>query len=402
MRRFCARRFSFGVVSLLFLSLIDIFLRSKSEPAKKTKVDVHLHESIDLQTARNSLYNRTSSKFLNTALYTDCKTCEAPSLDSRFEIGCDNEQMDLKRCWWARSFCCNEEPSISERSLCSELQIKYLREDVITRNSYRENINKNLVSYRHGGDRLDSWISIIIREYATSPCIIIDVGANVGKNTMAYVKQNLVCEVHAFEPMQDTYDKLMKKLERSNHNQSRLTLHKLGIGDRSHVVRVQKTPEKSGEGSLLRTGSGEHSFDVKVRALSDLFKDYNGLFTFVKIDAEGYDVQAIRGMEYFLVRKQIVSFIWEHHGSIFLKGNIGLTHAEVQYVSSFGYHVYVAGSDKGNLKTLRVDGEHWRRFYEVQGKGVWLAGVIDFFAIIAGHPFEKVISITLVSPHCLE
>mmetsp|Transcript_5767 Transcript_5767/g.16946 ORF Transcript_5767/g.16946 Transcript_5767/m.16946 type:complete len:391 (+) Transcript_5767:330-1502(+) len=382
MRKFCVRSFLFQVVLMLLFLFFHILPRIKHEPARNTKEDSQ--NSTDLQAARNSLYQRTSSKFLNTKLYTDCETCEAPSLDIRFETGCDDEQMNLRRCWWARSFCCNEEPSIDDRSLCSKLQVKYLREGVITRKSYRENINKNLVSYRHGGDRLDSWISLIIRKYATSPCIIIDVGANVGKNTMAYVKQNLHCDVHAFEPMQNTYETLMNNLKKGGATSKameygRLRVHKLAIGDRSHVVRVQKTPEKSGEGSLLLTGSGKYSFDVRVRALSDLFKDHNGLFTFVKIDAEGFDVQAIRGMEYFLARKRVVSFIWEHHGSIFLKGNIGLAQAEVQYVSSFGYHVYIAGSDEGNLKTLRVDGDHWRRFYEVQGKGVWFAGVIDFF-----------------------
>ena len=64
--------------------------------------------------------------------------------------------------------------------------------------------------------------------------------------------------------------------------------------------------------------------------------------------------------------------------------------------------MYIAGSDEGNLKSLRVDRRHWRRFYEIQGKGVWLAGVVDFFAIIAQHPFERIIANTLVSPNCLE
>ena len=127
-----------------------------------------------------------------------------------------------------------------------------------------------------------------------------------------------------------------------------------------------------------------------------------GQILFIKIDAEGLDLQVIRGMESLLAPKKVISFIWEHHGSIFMNGNIGLAQAEVQYVSSFGYHIYIAGSEKGNLKTLRVDGNNWRRFYEIQGKGVWLAGVVDFFAIVAGHPFERVIHDTLITPRCLE
>ena len=182
----------------------------------------------------------------------------------------------------------------------------------------------------------------------------------------------------------------------------RLNVHKIGLGGGNEVVQVEATHGRSGSGSLLNKGSSKSSFEVRVETISEFFKDYIGLILFIKIDAEGLDLQVIRGMENLLAPKKVVSFTWEHHGSIFMNGNIGLAQAEVQYVSSFGYHIYIAGSEKGNLKTLRVDGNNWRRFYEIQGKGVWLAGVVDFFAIVAGHPFEKVIHDTLITPRCLE
>jgi len=391
-------------LAIFFLTLTGVHLILL--PARTFQKDRNI-EDIEMKITRNKLFNLTTNMYFHSESYKECKKCEAPSLDNRFEDGCDSSQIALRRCWWARKFCCDEEPSLSERSICSKFQVKYLKEEVITRSSYRENINKNLVSYRHGGDRLDSWILQIIGDYPSQPCLIIDVGANMGKNTKAYVKRNKVCEIHAFEPILDTYKVLLRNLEKDSATSfalktGRLNVHKIGVGAASEVLHVESAHRRSGSGSLLNKASSKSSFEVRVETISEFFKDFMGQILFLKIDAEGLDLQVIRGMENLLASKKVISFIWEHHGSIFMDGNIGLAQAEIQYVSSFGYHIYIAGSEIGNLKTLRVDGNNWRRFYEIQGKGVWLAGVVDFFAIVAGHPFEKIIYDTVVSPRCLE
>jgi len=85
------------------------------------------------------------------------------------------------------------------------------------------------------------------------------------------------------------------------------------------------------------------------------------------------------------------------------RGVITSARYEVEKVASFGYHVYIAGSVPTNLRSFRVDGIHWRRYFEVPDKGPYLSNVIDLFAIQANHQFEKeIISKSLVSETCTE
>eukprot|EP00232_Nephroselmis_pyriformis_P029459 CAMPEP_0182852274 /NCGR_PEP_ID=MMETSP0034_2-20130328/69_1 /TAXON_ID=156128 /ORGANISM="Nephroselmis pyriformis, Strain CCMP717" /LENGTH=276 /DNA_ID=CAMNT_0024982975 /DNA_START=837 /DNA_END=1667 /DNA_ORIENTATION=- len=267
--------------------------------------------------------------------------------------------------------------------------------------NYQRFINRNNKSYRHGGDRLDTWIQKLleIESDRRAPCLVLDIGANIGTRSDLYSKWSR-CIVHAYEPMPSTYSSLIKYLK--SRKVRKVFPHNIALGSGKRNVTFRFSG-KSGGASLLSTKRRGKKISVQVSTVDFEFPSASNIL-FVKIDAEGLDLEVLRGMEGALNRGGITAFIWEHHGTHVLQGNVKYSaHEAVRFVEKRGYHVYIAGSDNAKLKALRVDGGHWDRMYDIMGKGPYFAGVLDFFAIKKNHPFEKrYISSSLLHPSCLQ
>jgi FkbM family methyltransferase len=133
--------------------------------------------------------------------------------------------------------------------------------------------------------------------------IALDVGAHVGRVSERLLKAG--CEVYAFEPHLPTFEKLRHNLDSAPRFHA--FPFALGARDATMNLHLASAPAGSNSDPTLYSSLGEHPMEdlrftetvpVKVRSLKSLreggeIPDSAGL---LKIDAEGFDIEVIRGM----------------------------------------------------------------------------------------------------------
>ena len=133
--------------------------------------------------------------------------------------------------------------------------------------------------------------------------VALDVGAHVGRVSERLLKAG--CEVYAFEPHLPTFEKLRHKLDGGSK------FHAFPIAIASHDatmnLHLASAPPGSKSDPTLYSSLGEHPMEdlqfietvpVKVRSLASL-RESGEIPTnagLLKIDAEGFDLEVVRGM----------------------------------------------------------------------------------------------------------
>ncbi len=158
----------------------------------------------------------------------------------------------------------------------------------------------------------DHWDLFHARRFVAPGSLILDVGANFGYYaiTLAYhLKGN--CQVHAFEPNTDTFDRLCGNIT-ANHLQRAVTAHRLGFGDAPCSASMMHRSDNSGASRVKGTGDGG---EITLTSLDRFCEDQRlTRLDFVKIDVEGYEKRVLQGGVAALTRLKptLCVELWPH------------------------------------------------------------------------------------------
>ena len=138
----------------------------------------------------------------------------------------------------------------------------------------------------------------LMKELAKPGMTVIDVGANVG--LYAFMLSKLVGTVHAFEPNTDmSYLLSLAIIRNDRHN---VMLHDEAVSDRNGTTRLFTDNNNMGDSRIGNVG-----VSVRMVALdSVLKKERVGI---VKMDIQGAELLAIRGMKRLLQRSNAALFV---------------------------------------------------------------------------------------------
>jgi FkbM family methyltransferase len=187
--------------------------------------------------------------------------------------------------------------------------------------------------------------------------LFVDIGANAGAYTVLASAVAGASTV-AFEPVPDTYAELCRNI-RANGIDALVRPLQIGVGDTDRTMAMT-----SGLGSLNHIalkGSRDATVEVPVRRLDDILGDE--CCTLMKIDAEGFEMNVLRGAAGILANPRLMAMIVELNGS---GERYGHTDASVhQEITRHGFapHHYdpvarrltpLATFNRGSLNTLYV------------------------------------------------
>ncbi|MDJ0704390.1 MAG: FkbM family methyltransferase [Leptolyngbyaceae cyanobacterium MO_188.B28] len=126
--------------------------------------------------------------------------------------------------------------------------------------------------------------------------VIFDIGANIGDSTIGYKKYFPNSEIHAFEPVKDTFEVLKK----NTHNLQKIFLNNLALSSQPGEKRVFLR-----ENSRVNSLRNEIKSDAQEIQKSQVFKietvdnycEANGInkIDFLKTDTEGFDLEVLSG-----------------------------------------------------------------------------------------------------------
>jgi FkbM family methyltransferase len=136
--------------------------------------------------------------------------------------------------------------------------------------------------------------------------VILDVGANVGRVTEAGLRTYARSEVHCFEPVSATFERLSRRLARFG---DRVHLHPFALSDRNGEAVINLT-SFHGANSLhhqadLHKRLNPHVRElgterIRLQRLDDFARELPSFCDIMKIDVEGHELQVLEGGEGFI------------------------------------------------------------------------------------------------------
>lgn len=137
--------------------------------------------------------------------------------------------------------------------------------------------------------------------------IVVDVGANIGTHTIAYARK--ADRVFAFEPFPPAYECLEHNMK-SLHN---VEIFKIALGSKKGKAKIACTNENYGMASISEEGE-----EIEVNTLDSLFKSK---IDFIKIDAEGFEIEILEGGKNAIGKSKPVMYIEVNEHTLRLKGH---------------------------------------------------------------------------------
>ena len=146
--------------------------------------------------------------------------------------------------------------------------------------------------------------------------VIFDVGANEGDWTKTVLSMRPDVAIHCFEPSRRSFDKLT-----ANHFPSNVVLNNTGIGSKKEEKEFYIYGDSSTANSLFLRRHTALECDGKEKVMIDTIDDYCRRgnipkIDFLKIDVEGYELEAVKGAK-----------------KLFQEGNIAV--AQIEYGGTY-------------------------------------------------------------------
>jgi FkbM family methyltransferase len=171
--------------------------------------------------------------------------------------------------------------------------------------------------------------------------VILDVGANIGQYALYFASKGK--KVYAFEPMPSMIEKLTRHIS-LNHLENQITLIPKALTSENGTLKFSlPKSENSGTASLVlgRSQNTDEIIEVEGVTLDTLIG--SGMVTtpvdLIKIDIEGAELYALRGMQGLLSKEHKPVLILEMNEDMM---NMAGYHPDdiVDFLAPFGYKAY--------------------------------------------------------------
>jgi FkbM family methyltransferase len=129
----------------------------------------------------------------------------------------------------------------------------------------------------------------LVRETDT----VVDLGANIGYFTVLFCDVARAGTVYAFEPSHETFGYLKKNIESNGfHNAS---LHETAIGDRDGEAQLFINEYNKGDNRVYPS-FGAQGVSIRMSTLDSIIPTHTKV-DFIKMDIQGFEVHALKGMQ---------------------------------------------------------------------------------------------------------
>ena len=140
--------------------------------------------------------------------------------------------------------------------------------------------------------------------------VVLDIGANIGYYTLIFAR--LVGDkgrVYAFEP-DPTNFRLLKKNVRANGYHNVIFVNK-AVAEATGPLSLYLCPDNKGDHRIFASEDDRAAIPIQATTLDEHFAEYQGKIDFIKMDIQGSEGRAVRGMQELLRRHHDVKIITE-------------------------------------------------------------------------------------------
>lgn len=136
--------------------------------------------------------------------------------------------------------------------------------------------------------------------------LFIDVGANLGLYTIDLNRRTALKETVAFEPLPSNFNQLCGNIFMNNMG-DRVTAERTALSDQDGAATLHIDSQYTIHSTLETHGENSQKFDTSINvplARFDTRYPYENRRAFVKMDIEGHETSALKGMAGFLARNK--------------------------------------------------------------------------------------------------
>lgn len=158
----------------------------------------------------------------------------------------------------------------------------FLKDDIYIANAIRS------------GKGWETWLPPIVQHFYKPGTDVLDCGAHVGCHSVAFSK---FATVHAFEPV-------FHEVLAMNTKDRPVTVHPYGLSDEERTTEIYFQKVENGTATNYGGTSLEFKSDSSTTCNLKVFDQlaYNGTPSVVKMDVEGHELRALKGMTKTLMR----------------------------------------------------------------------------------------------------
>ena len=160
------------------------------------------------------------------------------------------------------------------------------------------------------GDEWDGWMHEDLKEFYRPGTKILDVGANIGYNTLMCSEYG---PVESFEPI---FHEFVSRNVSHNILKHKVRVNSFGLSDVNETIKIYLPLPQEGEinygGSSMNPTEAHDKnsiYEVETKVLDEIFDEP---VSFIKIDIEGHEEKAIMGMKNLLQRYKPYTLVEIH------------------------------------------------------------------------------------------
>jgi len=150
----------------------------------------------------------------------------------------------------------------------------------------------------------------LVKSQAKRGDVVIDLGANIGYYTLIFA--GLVGKsgkVIAFEPDTDNFALLKKNIEENKFEN--VVLINKAVSDKNGKTKLYLSENNKGDHRIYDSGESRKSIMVETVCLDEFLKDYKDKINFIKMDIQGAEGNALKGMTSLIKNNKKIKILTE-------------------------------------------------------------------------------------------
>lgn len=155
---------------------------------------------------------------------------------------------------------------------------------------------------------------LLTNRFITPGSVIIEIGANIGFESLYYAKRHPGCLVHSYEPGSYAFHSL--SVSKAYNRLDNLKIFQLGVGDQNQTLEIASptaTSKNKGLGSLKQNPDLDDSYQkesIEMVTLDSHFQS-DAPVALLKIDTQGFEWNVLQGAAKIIAQHRPV-ILFEH------------------------------------------------------------------------------------------
>lgn len=193
-------------------------------------------------------------------------------------------------------------------------------------------------SYKNISDRKKI---AIIRKYLKPGMRVLDIGANIGYYTRLFSKSvGSEGKVYAFEPDNINFEHLKKNVKNFDNV---IALHK-AVGEETRITKLYHSKEMNVDHQTYDGGENRKVTEIEMISI-DQYLAVSEQIDFIKLDIQGYDFFAVKGMQEIIKRSKKVAIFGEFWPYALKKAGID-AEEYIKLLEDIGFDIRIFGLEK--------------------------------------------------------